>query len=51
MEKVNLMNGKNKEPINETLKKKNELIRMLRNSVLNDEELVKIEKSIKELNG
>jgi len=51
LEKVNLMNGKNKEPINEILKKKNELIRMLRNSVLNDEELVKIEKSIKELNG
>lgn len=50
LEKVNLMNGENKEPINETLKKKNELIRMLRNSVLNDEELVKIEKSIKELN-
>ena len=36
--------------INETLKKRNELIRMLRNSVLNKEELVKIEKSIKELN-
>ena len=50
LEKVNLINGENKEPINETLKKKNELIRMLRNSVLNDEELVKIEKSIKELN-
>ena len=50
LEKVNLMNGENKEPINETLKKKNELIRILRNSVLNDEELVKIEKSIKELN-
>ena len=50
LEKVNLMNGENKQPINETLKKKNELIRMLRNSVLNDEELVKIEKSIKELN-
>ena len=38
------------EPVNETLKKKNELIRMLRNSVLNDDELLKIEKSIKELN-
>ena len=50
LEKANLMNSENKEPINETLKKKNELIRMLRNSVLNDEELVKIEKSIKELN-
>ena len=50
LDKINLMNGENKEPINETLKKKNELIRMLRNSVLNDEELVKIEKSIKELN-
>ena len=48
LEKVNLMNGENKEPINETLKKKNELIRMLRNSVLNEDELVKIEKSIKE---
>ena len=44
------MNRENKEPINETLKKKNELIRMLRNSVLNEDELVKIEKSIKELN-
>ena len=42
------MRSENKEPINETLKKKNELIRMLRNSVLNDDELVKIEKSIKE---
>jgi hypothetical protein len=50
LEKVNLMNGENKQPINETLKKRNELIRMLRNSVLNKEELVKIEKSIKELN-
>ena len=50
LEKANLMNVENKEPINKTLKKKNELIRMLRNSVLNDEELVKIEKSIKELN-
>ena len=50
LEKANLMNSENKEPINETLKKKNELIRMLRNSVLNDEELVKIEKSIRELN-
>ena len=44
------MNGENKMPINKTQKKKNELIRMLRNSVLNEEELVKIEKSIKELN-
>ena len=44
------MNIENKVPINKTMKKKNELIRMLRNSVLNDEELVKIEKSIKELN-
>ena len=35
------------EPVNERLKKKNELIRMLRNSVLNDDELIKIEKSIK----
>jgi len=50
LEKINLMNSENKQPINETSKKKNELIRMLRNSVLNDEELVKIEKSIKELN-
>ena len=50
LEKINEMNSENKEPINETLKKKNELIRMLRNSVLNDDELVKIEKSIKELN-
>ena len=50
LDKINLMNGENKEPINETLKKKNELIRMLRNSVLNEDELVKIEKSIKELN-
>ena len=50
LEKVNVMNGENKEPINEILKKKNELIRMLRNSVLNEDELVKIEKSIKELN-
>lgn len=50
LEKANLMNGENKMPINKTQKKKNELIRMLRNSVLNDEELVKIEKSIKELN-
>jgi hypothetical protein len=50
LEKINLMNSENKQPINETSKKKNELIRMLRNSVLNQEELVKIEKSIKELN-
>ena len=50
LDKINLMNGENKEPINETLKKKNELIRMLRNSVLNEDELVKIEKSIRELN-
>lgn len=50
LEKANLMNGENKMPINKTQKKKNELIRMLRNSVLNEEELVKIEKSIKELN-
>jgi len=50
LEKANLMNGENKMPVNKTQKKKNELIRMLRNSVLNEEELVKIEKSIKELN-
>jgi hypothetical protein len=50
LEKINLMNSENKQPINETSKKKNELIRMLRNSVLNKEELVKIEKSIKEAN-
>ena len=50
LEKANLMNSENKQPINETSKKKNELIRILRNSVLNEEELVKIEKSIKELN-
>jgi hypothetical protein len=50
LEKANLMNGENKMPVNKTQKKKNELIRMLRNSILNDEELVKIEKSIKELN-
>ena len=50
LDKINEMRSENKEPINETLKKKNELIRMLRNSVLNDDELVKIEKSIKELN-
>ena len=41
------MNSENKEPINETLKKKNELIRMIRNSVLNDEELVKIENQLR----
>ena len=45
-----LINGLNKLLIKETLKKYNELIRMLRNSVLNEDELVKIEKSIKELN-
>ena len=50
LEKANLMNGENKMPVNKTQKKKNELIRMLRNSVLNEEELFKIEKSIKELN-
>ena len=50
LEKVNVMNGENKELINETLKKKNELIRMLRNSTLNEDELIKIEKSIRELN-
>lgn len=50
LEKINEMNNEIKEPINETLKKKNELIRMLRNSALNDDELVKIEKSIKGLN-
>ncbi|WP_435114565.1 ATP-binding protein [Candidatus Pelagibacter bacterium nBUS_36] len=47
LEKINLMNGENKEPINETSKKKNELIRMLKNSVLNEDELIKIENSIK----
>ena len=41
------MSSENKEPMNETLKKKNELIRMIRGSVLNDEELVKIKESIK----
>ena len=50
LEKVNLMNGENKEPINETLKKKNELIRMLRNSVLNEDVLIKIGKPVISLN-
>ena len=38
-----------KEPVNETLKKKNELIRMLKNKVFNDDDLEKIESSIKKL--
>ena len=38
-----------REPINPTLKKKQDLIRMLKNKVLNDEDLSKIESSIKEL--
>ena len=46
LEKLNEMNSENKEPINETLKKKNELIRMLRNSVLNDDELVKLKNQL-----
>ena len=50
LDKINEMSSENKEPINETLKKKNELIRIIRGSVLNDEELVKIKESIKELN-
>ena len=49
-EKINQINDEVKEPINETLKKKNELIKMLKNTVLNEEKLIKIEKSIKELN-
>jgi len=49
-EKINQINDEVKEPINETLKKKNELIKMLKNTVLNEEKLLKIKKSIKELN-
>ena len=46
-EKINQINDEIKEPINENLKKRNELIRMIKNSVLTHEELTKIEKSIK----
>ena len=46
-EKINQINDEVKEPIDENLKKRNELIRMIKNSVLTHEELTKIEKSIK----
>ena len=37
-----------KEPINETLKKKNELIRLIKSEILNEEDLEKINKKIKD---
>ena len=50
LEKIAQMKeNEEKEPINPTLKKKQELIRILKNKVLNDEDLSKIESSIKEL--
>ena len=51
LEKINLMgdNESDKEPLNETMKKKNELIKMLRNKTLNDEDLLKIKASISKI--
>ena len=51
LEKINTMedNESNKEPMDEKLKKKQELIKMLKNKVLSDEDLSKIETSIKGL--
>ena len=51
MEKINLMrdNKSEKEPVDETLKKKKELIKMLKNKILTDEDLSIIESSIKKL--
>ena len=42
IEKINQLRDKEKEPINETLKRKNEIIRMLKNKLINEEELSKI---------
>jgi len=51
LEKINTMedNESSKEPMDEKLKKKQELIKMLKNKVLSDEDLSKIETSIKGL--
>ena len=51
LEKINLMrdNKSEKEPVDETLKKKKELIKMLKNKILTDEDLSIIESSIKKL--
>ncbi len=51
LEKINTMedNESSKEPVDEKLKKKQELIKMLKNKVLSDEDLSKIETSIKGL--
>jgi len=51
LEKINLMgdNESDKEPLNEILKKKNKLIKMLKNKIFTDEDLSKIESSIKKL--
>ena len=50
IEKINLINSEENEPINETQKKKNELIRIIRSKILSNEDLFKIEASIEELN-
>jgi hypothetical protein len=42
-------NESDKEPLNEILKKKNKLIKMLKNKIFTDEDLSKIESSIKKL--
>ena len=42
-------NESESEPIDEKLKRKKELIKMLKNKALNDEDLSKIESLIKEL--
>jgi len=50
LEKIGQMReNEEREPINPTMKKKHEIIRMLKNKVLNDEDLSKIESSIREL--
>ena len=51
LEKINTMedNESSKEPMDEKLKKKQELIKILKNKVLSDEDLSKIETSIKGL--
>ena len=51
LEKINTMedNESDKEPMDEKLKKKQELIKILKNKVLSDEDLSKIETSIKGL--
>ena len=51
LEKISQMedNESESEPIDEKLKRKKELIKMLKNKVLNDEDLSKIESLIKEL--